>query len=88
MKSKECEICGKEIKGWNEKMLKWNMDSHLLKHKRNDLSAENPGKPLTFLHTSEESEEISKGATTNTSNNDNNSPEPLKSSEKAKEKVR
>ena len=34
MKSKTCKICGEEIKGWNDKMIDWNMKIHLEKHKR------------------------------------------------------
>lgn len=34
MKSRKCPICKKEIKGWNEAMVEWNLKVHLSKHKR------------------------------------------------------
>jgi len=37
MEVKKCKICGKEIKGWNKKMLEWNMRVHLEKHKRENI---------------------------------------------------
>ena len=36
MKSKTCKICGKEIKGWNQKMIDFNMEVHIQKHKRDE----------------------------------------------------
>ena len=29
MKSKKCKICGKEIKGWNDSMIDYNMKVHI-----------------------------------------------------------
>ena len=40
MKSQKCKICGKEIKGWNQKMIDFNMNVHLDKHKREEKSNE------------------------------------------------
>ena len=36
MKSKKCKICGKEIKGWNDKMIDYNLSVHIEKHKREE----------------------------------------------------
>ena len=33
MKSKRCKICGKEIRGWNIKVVEYNLSLHLRKHK-------------------------------------------------------
>ena len=40
MISKKCKICGKEIRGWNEKMLDWNFNVHLEKHRREERDLE------------------------------------------------
>ena len=45
MKSMKCKICKKEIKGWNKKMLDWNMEVHLQKHKRDSEIKSNSSTP-------------------------------------------
>jgi len=62
MKSKKCPVCKKEIKGWNKKMIDYNMRIHIEKHERDNLStstAKESYTPNKIFPTSDNAAEVS-----------------------------